>query len=80
MTANHVLSKAQKADFESAEQLDLFAAPRTDSRSRERERQLQEAVVLLQNKYGKNSVLKGMNFEDGATAIDRNGQIGGHKA
>lgn len=80
VTANHVLNKAQKADFENEEQLDLFAAPRTDSRSRERERQLQEAVVLLQNKYGKNSVLKGMNFEDGATAIDRNGQIGGHKA
>ena len=35
---------------------------------------------MLKEKYGKNAVLKGMNFEKGATAIERNGQVGGHKA
>ena len=36
--------------------------------------------LLYKKKYGKNAVLKGMNFKEGATMIDRNGQIGGHKA
>ena len=38
------------------------------------------AIVKLKKKYGKNSVLKGMNLEEGATQIERNKQIGGHKA
>jgi len=46
----------------------------------EKEHNLQKAVVDLQKRYGKNAVLKGMNLEEGATAIARNGQIGGHKA
>ncbi len=46
----------------------------------EREHELQKAVIGIRKKYGKNSVLKGMNFEDGATARERNTQIGGHKA
>ena len=41
---------------------------------------MQKAVLGLKKKYGKNAVLKGMNFQEGATMIDRNGQIGGHKA
>ena len=62
-----------------AEQLDLFAAPK-DRTAERKERRLQEAVVSLQDKYGKNAVLKGMNLEGGATAKQRNQQIGGHKA
>ncbi len=46
----------------------------------ERERNLQEATISLHKRYGKNSVLKGMNFKEGATSIERNCQIGGHKA
>ena len=46
----------------------------------ERERRIQEATLELQQKYGKNAILKGMNFEEGATTIERNGQVGGHKA
>jgi DNA polymerase V len=37
-------------------------------------------MLSIKQKYGKNSILKGMNFEEGATAVDRNMQIGGHKA
>ena len=40
----------------------------------------QAALLKIKNKYGKNAVLRGMNFEEGATMRDRNGQIGGHKA
>ena len=45
-----------------------------------REKQLQQAMLGIQKKYGKNAVLKGMNLEEGATARERNRQIGGHKA
>ena len=51
-----------------------------EKEAREKEYSLQKAVVGLQKRYGKNAVLKGMNLEEGATAIERNGQIGGHKA
>ena len=45
-----------------------------------KERKLQEAMISLKKKFGKNAVLKGMNLEEGATARDRNSRIGGHKA
>ena len=46
----------------------------------EKERALQKATLMLQSKYGKNAVLKGMNLMQGAMTIERNGQIGGHSA
>ena len=46
----------------------------------EREKQMQTAIIDIKKKYGKNAILKGMNLEEGATAKDRNAQIGGHKA
>jgi DNA polymerase V len=46
----------------------------------EKEKSRQRAVLDIRKRYGGNSILKGMNLEDGATAIDRNMQIGGHKA
>lgn len=46
----------------------------------EKERKAQEAILKIKKKFGKNAVLKGMNLEEGATTIDRNKQIGGHKA
>ena len=68
------------------EQLDLFAS-QEDLQERqnvamalERERRRQKAVIRLKKKYGKNAILKGMNLEEGATTMDRNRQIGGHKA
>lgn len=48
--------------------------------ARERERRLQKTVLEIKRKYGKNAILRGMNFEEGATGKDRNRQIGGHKA
>ena len=46
----------------------------------EREKRMQEAMLSIKKKFGKNAVLKGMNLQEGATARDRNEQIGGHKA
>ena len=46
----------------------------------ERERKIQKAALAIKKKYGKNAILKTMNLEEGATAKDRNAQIGGHKA
>ena len=46
----------------------------------EKERRLQKAVLQLHKKYGKNAVVKGMDLLDGAMTIERNGQVGGHKA
>ena len=65
-------------------QMDLFSdfapAEGTGHRDPDRERRRQEAVLAIQERYGKNAVLKGMNLEEGATARDRNRQIGGHRA
>ena len=46
----------------------------------EREKKMQQAMVDIRKKFGKNAILKGMNLEEGATARERNRQIGGHKA
>lgn len=65
------------------EQLDMFTDyERLDAEraALERERNLQKATISIKKKYGKNALLKGMNLEEGATAKDRNRQIGGHKA
>ena len=58
------------------EQLELFG----ETFDTDKERRQQEAILEIRRKYGKNAILKGMNFEEGATAIERNKQIGGHKA
>ena len=44
------------------------------------EEKIQKVIVSLKKKYGKNAILKGMNLEEGSTTIERNNQIGGHKA
>ena len=41
---------------------------------------MQKALIGIKKKYGKNAVLKGMNLEEGATTVERNGQVGGHRA
>ncbi len=70
ITANHAISD------EGLFQFDLF----TDTGQMKKEKQLQEAILDLKKRYGKNAILKGTSFLDGATMRDRNGQIGGHKA
>ncbi|MBQ8589035.1 MAG: DNA methylase [Firmicutes bacterium] len=69
------------------EQMDLFTDYEALEKQRaeedaelEREKHLQEAMISIKKKYGKNSILKAMNLEEGATTVERNGQIGGHKA
>jgi len=57
-------------------QMDLF----TDRQAEERERQIQGAMLEVRRKYGANAVFRGMNMLEGATGLERNGQIGGHKA
>ena len=58
-------------------QLDLFEELNQDG---EKERKRQEAIISIKKKYGKNAILKGINFEEGATQKERNAQVGGHKA
>ena len=50
-----------------------------DISDRDRERRRQEAILAIKKKYGKNAILKGMNFDEGATARERNAQVGGHR-
>ena len=88
VTANRVVSEtAPEAQPDGAEQLDLFTDYEALDRKRkeetaelEREKRRQKAVLAIKKKYGKNAILKGMNLEEGATTVERNRQIGGHKA
>ena len=48
--------------------------------ARVRDKQVQSAMLDIKKKFGKNAIIKGMSLEDGATATERNKQIGGHKA
>ncbi len=61
---------------ETYRQYDLF----TDPAELEREHRLQQTMLDIKDKYGKNAILKGMNLEQGATTIERNRQIGGHRS
>ena len=72
VVANHIVDESSADGV----QLDLFE----EEPDMERERSRQEAILEIRRKFGKNAILKGMNFEEGATAKDRNKQIGGHKA
>ncbi|MGN0706817.1 MAG: DNA methylase [Faecalibacterium sp.] len=87
VVANHVVRETDAPQESGTEQLDLFtdyakrdADRRAQAKADAEERNLQKAMLSIQKKYGKNAILKGMNLEDGATTIDRNGQVGGHKA
>jgi len=84
--ANLSLAKDKK-QVDLIQQFSLFedaevAAKRKDQERKDlvKEKKLQEAIITIKNKYGKNSLLKGTNFEQGATQRDRNKFIGGHKA
>ena len=53
-----------------------FPSPAEDAR----EKRLQEAALHIQERFGKNAMLRGMNLDEGGTTIQRNGQVGGHRA
>ena len=81
ITANNVISesKVEKKEFE---QMDLFTNYKEVEKARKKEKaekNVQKAMLEIKRKYGKNAILKGMNFEEGGTTRDRNKQIGGHK-
>jgi DNA polymerase V len=87
IVANRVVPEASLSKMETFEQLDLFTdyevlrqKEAEEAASLEREKNMQKALLDIKKKYGKNAILKGMNLEEGATARDRNAQIGGHKA
>ena len=88
ITANHVVPEADAPVKNGGyEQLDLFtdftaleAQRKREKAELDREKKMQQAMLIIKKKYGKNAILKGMNLEEGATAKDRNEQIGGHKA
>lgn len=86
LTVNHIISEASAPKNMAPEQLDLFVdyeAVRVkeahDKEELERERRMQTTVLAIKKRFGKNAILKGMNLQDGATAKERNRQIGGHK-
>ena len=83
ITACRVKNGAEQAEKPKYRQLDLFSNPDEEikkEKALKKEENMQRAMLEIKNKFGKNAVLKGMNFEEGATTIKRNGQIGGHKA
>jgi DNA polymerase V len=86
VTANRVVREELLRMHEMPVQLTLFqdeegsAEQAATGAAAQRERLVQEAMLSLKKRFGKNSVLKGLNFADGATAKERNQQIGGHKA
>ena len=75
ITCNHVMEEGK----EQAVQLSLFDTAYEEV-STERNHRMQKAVLDIKKKFGKNAILKGMNFEDAATTRERNHQIGGHKS
>ena len=87
VTVNHVISEEEASMVKPIEQLDLFTdygekAQQEEEQAEDlaKERKVQEALLGIKEKFGKNAILKGLNFEEGATAKERNQQIGGHKA
>ena len=87
ITAANVVSEESTKSKKVPEQLDIFTDYEALNRQREeerkaleKERRMQEAQLKIKQRYGKNAILRGLNFDEGATAIERNEQIGGHKA
>ncbi len=87
VNALHVRPESEAGGGQSVEQFDLFSDVEAILRQREqenadleKEKQVQQAILKIKRKYGKNAILKGTNLLEGATTIERNRQIGGHKA
>lgn len=87
LTAANVLRDSEASKYDGMQQFDLFTDYETEEKRKEeeqsaleREKRRQQAVLRIRKKYGKNAILKGMNLQEGATTIERNNQIGGHKA
>ena len=86
VTACHVLTEQEAQKEQPYEQLNLFdfteetEEQKAKKRALQKEKQMQKAMLSIKQRYGKNAILKGTNWKEGATMRQRNGQIGGHKA
>ena len=87
ITANHTVPERSVSTPILYEQMNLFTDYATLEKRRkkkqaelERDKKLQQAILTIKKKYGRNAILRGMSLEEGATARERNKQIGGHKA
>lgn len=87
ISVNRLTDEKEPENKESYEQMSLFDEGEEAEKQQEKiqadlekERKMQETLLSIKKKYGKNAILKGISLEEGATARDRNQQIGGHKA
>lgn len=87
ITVNNVIREENITKEESIIQLDFFTdyeqkrkQEKTEKKRLDKERSIQETQISIKKRFGKNAILRGLNFEEGATAKERNNQIGGHKA
>ena len=87
IVANKLVDEHSVKNANKYEQLDLFTdyeilkkKNKKENAESEREKRMQNTILDIKKKFGKNAILKGMNLQEGATAKDRNNQIGGHKA
>ena len=87
ITTNNVIDESTIKNAQPIEQLDLFTdydslmkMRAKESKRLDREKRMQQAIIGIKSKYGKNALIKGMSLQEDATAIERNRQIGGHKA
>ena len=87
VVATHIADAAAARAEPKFEQMDLFSDMEEEKEKREKEEaarakeeRLQQAMLTIKKRYGKNAILHGTSYEEGATGRDRNRQIGGHKA
>ena len=85
LSVNRLKEEGVEPETPAPEQLSLFRDYEAEARQaekeaarRSKERRAQETVLAIRDRFGKNAVLRGMNFEEGATARERNAQVGGH--
>ncbi len=87
ISANNLVLESTVENKPQYEQIDLFtdyealtAKREKEEKGLQKERKIQEAMIDIKQRYGKNAIIKGTNLQEGATSIERNQQIGGHKA
>jgi len=87
LVADNLIPEADAKTASAGVQMDFFtdyealdAQKKAEDEALSKEKKVQQAILDIKKKFGKNAVVKGMNLEEGGTAVERNGQIGGHKA
>ena len=80
LTAQDVVNEDEEKIYKQIDLFDNYDEIKKQRDKEKSEKNLQKAVINIKSKYGKNAILKGMNFVEGGTTIERNSQIGGHKS